>query len=188
MTKSLIIFLFLLLSQSVFSFSAQDGQDKFDASFSLPGRRTNIYNCMSATVNTGCWSLENSTLSIIFNKASSVTDLRLLVFSFSTAPSYDYVLADGVRYSYNASGLSFDSVKELKFFPSFQSTGKVQFDLQYIKFNFETLVIPDIDTPTDNNIANGVNWSLFAYAFSIIGILFLVGRSVKVILDLIKYG
>jgi hypothetical protein len=54
----------------------------------------------------------NAVMSIIFNKASSVTDLRLLVFSFSTAPSYDYVLADGVRYSYNASGLSFDSVKQ----------------------------------------------------------------------------
>jgi hypothetical protein len=71
MTKSLIIFLFLLLSQSVFSFSAQDGQDKFDASFSLPGRRTNIYNCMSATVNTGCWSLEA--------KSDQLTPLAILL-------------------------------------------------------------------------------------------------------------
>ena len=184
MTKSLIIFLFLFLSQSVFSFSAQDGQDKFDASFSLPGKRTNIYNCMSATVNTGCWSLANSTLSIIFNKASSVTDLRLLGFS-NTFPSYDYVLADGARYSYNSAGLSFESVKELKFFPAGRES---LFDLQYIKFNFETLVIPDTDTPTDNNIVNGVNWSLFSYAFSIVGFLFLLGRGFKVIFDLIKFG
>ena len=40
----------------------------------------------------------------------------------------------------------------------------------------------------DDDITNGIDWLLFSYAFIIVGFSSMLGRVIKSILDLIKYG
>lgn len=74
-----------------------------------------------------------------------------------------------------------DNVSNIKIYPP----GAKLLNLSEVSFIFEPVASNE---NTNNPISEGVNWSLFAYSFTIVAVLFLFGRGIKTILDLVKYG
>ena len=174
----------VIFSAPVFSLNSYTDNDKYTASFSAPySSAYDIEKCFDGSTATGyqCLSVTGGTMSIVFNEPSDVIHLNLVLGS--TSHIYDYLEVDGTRYEYESSGIyNFSNVTNITVFA--KSTTRVY--LKEISFYFVTVVTGD--NGDNNNISEGVNWSMFSYSFTIVAVLALFGRGVKAVLDIIKYG
>ncbi len=173
----------VIFSAPVFSLNSYTDNDKYTASFSAEySSAYSIDKCFDGSNTSGtCASIQGGTMSIIFKESSDITNLNLILAS--TSHIYDYLEVDGTRYEYELSGIyNFLNVTNITVFS--KSTSFVY--LKEIIFDFETVVTDG--NGNNNNISEGVNWSMFSYSFTIVGVLALFGRGVKAVLDIVKYG
>ena len=171
------------MMSSALAFNSYDDSDKFTASFPQ-GHYSASYSidkCFDGSNTSGfCASIQGGTLSIIFNSPSDITNFNLTLAT--TLHIYDYLEVDGTRYEYDSSGIyNFSNVTNITIFA--KSNSFVY--LTEISFDFE---IVTTGGGNENDISNGVNWSMFSYSFTIVAVLSLFGRGIKTVLDVVKYG
>lgn len=172
----------VVFSTPVFAFNSYTDNDKYSAAFSAPFNSNYlIEKCFDGSATSYCASVVGGKMSITFNKPSKVTNLNLVLALTSLV--YDYLEVDGMRYEYNPSNIyNFANASTITVFAKLDSF----IYLREITFDFE--YVDGVDGVSNNDITQGINWSLFAYSFTVVTFFAMLGRGIKSIIDLIKYG
>ena len=180
--RKFLAIMLVIFSAPVFSLNSYTNNDKYTASFSAPyDANHDIEKCFDHSQTATCISAKNGTMSIVFNESSDVTNLSLI--SYSTFYDYHHLEVDGISYEPESSGIyNFSKATNITVFPKLGS----YLYFREITFDFETFAANGNNN--NSNISEGVNWSMFSYSFTIVGVLALFGRGVKAVLDIIKYG
>ena len=139
-----------------------------------------------------CLIASTDVLTITFPYAVNLSNLILTSIHDNYLYSH-FVVNDEFRYvrSHNpnskdlqVSYSSIDGVYKLVFYPL---EGK-DFGFRRIFFNFDYVDFEPVSDFFGNDITDGIDWLLFSYAFIIVGFSSMLGRAIKSIFDLIKYG
>ncbi len=173
----------MFFSTPVFSFnSVDDFGTGFTAYFSS-GKYAGypVEKCFEIGGNTGSCLGNNFGDSLIIEFVNPV-DITNFVYILST--DFMNFIVDDV--SYLASEVNNLSHYENVSTMTFNAFANNYIWIDFIGFNFENAAV--VDDGSDNDIANGIVWGLFAYSFTVVGVFSLIGRGIKSIIDMVKYG
>lgn len=193
--RILFTFFLMFFCSPVFSLNSKDNSDKFTATLSSTlSASLGIDKCFDDNRDTFCHTKTDGYLEIdfhgdfdltnfiIYNRTNCCQD-RLSHFIVNDLTDKRFNLnSDLVQTSFNLKNVS-----NIKIYPK----NSQALNLSSITFNFTPVPVNDNDNDNDNannEISEGVNWSLFSYSFTIVAVLFLFGRGIKTVLDLVKYG
>jgi hypothetical protein len=168
----------------VFSLVSYIDTDQFTAEFSATYSPSYVVsNCFDGAFGTDCASMNDSNLSIVFNEPVNISDFHISPSSAASI-SYDYFSVDGVNYPFSTyyDTFSLENVTNIIIYS--RSDSLIYFS--EISFDFE--IVDVVNGVSDNDITEGINWSLFAYSFTVVTFFSMLGRGVKSVIDLIKYG
>jgi hypothetical protein len=168
--KKILLVSFLFITTNLFALSQND-DSYYIVDFSPISSFYSVDKCFDNKEYTRCAS--KNPLIITFNNPVNIHQ-------------FSYVLASdnfnvGDIYFDNSlfSGSSVENVSTIRIEPGNNGYGSFVF-LSEISFDFSLV-------DHEDDISNGINWSMFAYSFTIIGILALLGRAIKALLDVIKF-
>lgn len=114
--------------------------------------------------------------------------VNLTNFNYIPASIFDTFSVNGNSYPateidlLNSSSITLQNIETL----AFLSSPSQWIWVDSISFDFEYADV--VNSVSDNDITEGINWSLFAYSFTVVIFFAMLGRGIKSIMDLIKYG
>lgn len=196
--RILFTFFLMFFCSPVFSLNSKDNTDKFVASLSSTFHNDPslaIDKCFDDNRDTICATENDGYLEINFDGDFDLTNF--IIYNRTNCCQdrlSHFIVNDLTDRTFNLNSdliqtFGLQNVTNIKIYPK----NSQLLNLSEVSFVFVPVSVDDNNNDnnndnTDNQISQGVNWSLFSYSFTIVAVLFLFGRGIKTVLDLVKYG
>lgn len=170
----------------VFSLDSVNDFESFNAYFSA-GEYSGypVENCFGVSSSTGACIGANYGDYLVIDFPNPV---NLTSFDFVPSVAFASFSIDGVMYPASQVGDLFLTTLETVSTMIFYALTTDYIWVNSVAFDFEYADVGNGNGVSDNDITEGINWSLFAYSFTVVTFFAMLGRGVKSIIDLIKYG
>lgn len=148
--------------------------------------RYGVDSCFDGNMSSQCASGFDASITITFPQLTNVSDFQIMSMLGTPYDLYSHFDVNGVDvYVCNdVDGCSYDLV-DVNSINIYSTNSSILF-IREVDFNFETVDVGN--GVSDNDITQGINWHLFAYSFTVVTFFAMLGRGVKSVIDLIKYG
>lgn len=190
MIKKIIFLSACILSAGCFAFDSTNDKDKFTYHLNNGNGYYDVEKCFDGDTSNFCHSDDSSNnhLEIDFSTLVDINVLRIYNRVDCCLDRLSHVIFNNT-YRLDLTYDAIQTISNIKgvFKIDIYSVDGKPLNLAEVFFDFQ--IAKDFSAGiVGGNISNGVNWSMFAYSFTIIGVLTMFGRGSKAILDVIKYG